>query len=481
MIRFTNLSIAALHCAAIALCLLPSQDGRTVTAGAQGKTPPVSDGIDAGDGIAARGYDTSITWDELDELLLARRAMSKDGRENLRHLAQVDLLDVLGKQNGLWATDAQVEEQLREIQRQVVASGEKGGFEGLLKSKRVTLAEFRRLLKLAPVQETLTRRALGLKDGDKVTGEQQQMWIDDALVQRKYEEFNPPWQDGVVARCGEFTILQDEFMQCLRERLPEETLREDCWQLLVCKRMKARMPDLAPEKLAKAVGEELQKRRDETKRDPRYKGISYESLLATQGVMVDRMERDPGVQIAALSKLWVERSYDDAALQRVYKDERDLFDGAHGPAVDTTMIFLRAALFKNEFNPRTFSDADQLLRDVRGRVRTLDAFRAVAKEMTEDAQTKEAQGGLGYVTARTNKVPVEVQTEIAKAIATDASASAEACLVGPVHVPNGCVLLWFGLRRPAPAWDVMLQYVKSELRRRFVEDVLPKSAVVTSF
>jgi hypothetical protein len=223
---------------------------------------------------------------------------------------------------------------------------------------------------------------------------------------------------------------------------------------------------------------ELQRRRDDTKRDPRYKGVSYESLLATQGVMVDRIDQDPAVLIAALSKLWVERSYDDAALQRVYKDEREMFDGAYGAAVDTSMIFLRGAGFKNDFNPRTFAEADQILREVRGRVRTIEAFRKVASELSEDAQTKESQGALGYLTARTSKVPAEVQAEVAKAIATDASASAEACLVGPVRVPNGSVLLWFGLRRPAPAWDGMSYHVKNELRRRFVDDVLPRSAMV---
>jgi hypothetical protein len=387
---------------------------------------------------------------------------------------------VLGQQNGLSATDAQVEARLAEIKREMVGHGDKETFEEKLKKNRVSLAELKRVLKLASVHETLTRRALGLKDTDRVTPEQQQLWIDDALLQRNYEEYNPPWQDGVVARCAEFTIERDEFMRYLRERLPEDTLREDCWQLLLAKRMKARMPDLAPEKLAKAIAEELAKRREETKRDPRYKDITWESLLATQGIVVERMDRDPGVQVAALAKLWVERSYDDAALQRVYKDERELFDGAYGPAVDTTMIFLRGAAFRNDFNPRTFAEADAMLREVRGRVRSVEAFRQAAKEMTEDAQTKDEQGALGYLTVRTTKVPVEVQNEIGKALSTHASASAEASMVGPVRVPNGSVLLWFGLRRPAPSWEVMVQFVKSELRRRFVESVLPKSVVTLS-
>ncbi len=467
----------------LALFIHPLGSPGGTVAAQSAPNPPASDSTESQADIAARSLDgrTSITWAELDELILARRAMSKDGRESLRHLAQTKLLDVLGKQNGLSLSDTEVETQLGEIKRQIAASGEKGGFEGFLKDKHVTLDEFRRLLRLGSVQETLTRRTLGLKDGERVTGEQQQLWMDDALQKRNYQEFNPPWTEGIVAQCADVVIKQDEFFDYLHLRLPQEALQEDCWQLLAVKRMKARMPDLAPEKLAKAVEEELQRRRDETKLDPRYKGVSYESLLATQGVMADRMNQDPAVQIAALSKLWVERSYDDASLQRVYKDERDLFDGAFGPAVDTSMIFLRAAAFKNEFNPRTFIDADQILRDLRRRIRSVDDFHKAAKEMSEDAQTKDASGSVGYVTARVAAVPAEVQAEIAKAIATNASASAEASMVGPIHAPNGSALLWFGLRRPAPAWDVMVQHVKAELRRRFVVDVLPKSAVVIGF
>jgi len=39
------------------------------------------------------------------------------------------------------------------------------------------------------------------------------------------------------------------------------------------------------------------------------------------------------------------------------------------------------------------------------------------------------------------------------------------------------VLLWLGPRRPAPTWDVMARYVQLELRRHFIEEVLPRESV----
>ena len=91
---------------------------------------PVADQVPASDNpdsapVAEHALGTNLTWPELDDLGLARRALSKDGREALRHLAQTKLLDVLGRETGLSMTDAQVDEQLAEIKRQIAASGEK--------------------------------------------------------------------------------------------------------------------------------------------------------------------------------------------------------------------------------------------------------------------------------------------------------------------------------------------------------------------
>jgi hypothetical protein len=52
-------------------------------------------------------------------------------------------------------------------------------------------------------------------------------------------------------------------------------------------------------------------------------------------------------------------------------------------------------------------------------------------------------------------------------------------LVGPVRTPAGCMLLWLGRRRPAPAWETMIVHVHTELRRRFIEESLQRSAVET--
>jgi len=431
------------------------------------------------DEIVAQALDTTLSSEELEEILYIRRAAGEDGRSALRHLAESKLLERLAHENRITPDDAELEKRIRAFDQDIKKGGDVQGLAGHLKKARLSREEFKRFLALGLVQEALTRRALGLGDDKSVTADQQKIWIEEELARRGFQPYTPPWKDGIAARAADFTVTSAEFLDYLRKRLPSETLREDCYQLLLQKRMLARMPDLAPEKLKKAVQYELQRRRDEAKLDPKNRGIGLDQILAAQGIVVDRLADDPAVRISALSKLWVERSYDADTLKRTYQNERDLFDGLYGPAHEVGFLFLRAAGFKNQLNPRTFDEAERELAGYFGRARSREEFRELTKQVSEDADTKAVGGEIGWVGPLTPKVPREVRDEVARRLALPES-SAQG-LAGPLRLPNGVCLVWIGRRRPVPSWEVMAGYVRAELRRRFVEDVLPRSAVVTVF
>lgn len=439
---------------------------------------PVAIGA-ADDAVAARAKDSVLTWKELDPLLLRRRAMSQDGRAALRHLSESKLLEVLARERAIEVPEAFVEARWKELDQQIRGSGDARGVEAYLRRARLSEPEFRRFLALSFVQETLTRRALGLADGAAVNGDQQSLWIEEELASRGYVELPPPWKDGVVARGSGFEVRADEYARYLRLRLDPEDVEEDCYQLLLYRRMLARMPDLAPEKLSEYVTREIERRKSEAEADPRHKGVSYAQLLASQGIGFDTLPEDPAVLVAALSKLWVDRSYNDESLRRVYSSEREYFDGTVGPALETAMLFLRAGQFKNDFVSRTFAEAETELRALAPKIASRDDFRRLAKERSEDAASREAGGELGFVTPLGSRVPEEIRSEIARRIS--AAKPFERGLAGPVRLSTGCVLLWFESRRPAPAWEVMAQHVHRELRRRFVEEVLPRAGLVTAF
>jgi len=437
-----------------------------------------------GTDVAAQARRTTITWDELDRQLLDRYAGTEDGRSALAHLVRLKLLARLERESGIEVRPEEVAEQWRTVDEGMRAGGE-DGVDAQLKQTRLTKEEFRSILRLSIVQERLTRRALGLDDEAPVTGEQQEMWLDQAMKERGCADLPIEYggvSDDIIVRCAEVEVTLAEYLPYLRRGLATEDLRRACYQLLLDKRMVARMPDLAPGALDAAIAAEIERRRVVAESDPKHQGISFEMLLKAQGVRPSSLSRDPIIRVTALSKLWVERSYDEDAVKAVYANERDFFDGTYGETVELSMIFLRAAHFTNEFNPLSFEEAERELEALRRKMRTFNEFKRIAAQISDAPDADEDKGLVGYVTRLDSRVTESLRAAVFDNLAqrTSLDPPAQKRLVGPLRVPTGCVLMWLGDRRPAPTWNRMARHVRIELRRRFVEDdVLPEESVVT--
>ena len=443
--------------------------------------PPVPGFED--DALAARAGALELRWKDLDELLLLRHAMTRAGREALRHLAETRIVETAAREAGLEVAEAAVDARYRELERKWSTSGQGVPFEKTIQNARLTEAEFRYFLRTGMLQEELTRRALGLAAGAEISPDQTRLWMQEACTERSYSEFPPPWADGVVASASGVRVLVHDFVVYLRRRLEPEELRTDCYQLLLHRRVRERLPDVAPARVDEYVRNEIERRRREAAADPRNKGLPFEKLLAAQGIAFESLPRDPGVVVSALSKLWVDRAYDAETLKRTYQDERELYDGQFGEAIEVWMLFLRAAQFKNEFNPRSFAEAEAELGRLAAGLRTREEFQKAVQKASEDASTRENGGELGWITAGSRGAPPEVRAEVKRRLAlppTPAQAAGEG-LAGPLRTSTGCVLLWLGPRRSAPTWELMAGYVQRELRRRFLEEALPRASVIYSF
>lgn len=435
--------------------------------------------------IAARAGRDALSWEELDALLLDRHGRSQQGRDALLHLLKSRMLERLERERGLAISPARVEERWKEIDREVRRSGDQGGVAAMLRKNRISPEFFRRFLRLSIVQETLARKALGIAEGQPISGEQQEMWLEGVLSERGIEELDPARSGGAILRCGDVEITRAEFGQHLRTQADAADVQDACYQLLLLKRMRARLADLTPEAIERGVQEEIERRRREAELDPRYAGISFEQLLGAQGMSLDTLRTDPSVRIAALARLWVERHFDAARLREVYLTERENYDRLFGEALELSVLLLRAGRFKNELVPRTFDEARTLLRDLAADVRNRADFERLVQARSEDPESRERSGLIGYATRGDPRVPAPLRA--AAFAALDAGTftpgaladDARARLVGPVQTPGGCVLLWIGDRRPAPVWDAMAVHVRAEQRREFVEGLLRPDQVVT--
>lgn len=424
---------------------------------------------------AARVDDTSLSFAELDQLFIARRAKGPQGREALKHLLDTRLLDALARESRLSISPAELDRRTQEIEARVIAAGEAKNMAEYLERTGVDPVVFREYLRLALIQETLARRALGTPDDQELNGEKQEMWLAQVAEQRGAQFPSPPWADGVAARCGDLEVKVSEFLERLRYLLPSDDVREDCFQLLLQKRVRARLPDLAPEALEKAIDHELARRRQEIENDPRYRGLSYEQVMGAQGMATAYLRQDPAVVIAALATLWVDRSRGDAGLREVYAKEREHFDGRYGEAIEARLLFLRALELPNALVPRDFAGAERELSKLRDSIHGVDDFGRFARERSEERASGEKDGRVGFVTRLDERLPAEVREALFRAKpAADGSA-----LLGPLRTTGGVCLLWAGVRRPAPGWEEMSTHVHRELRKRFLDEVLVRERVRT--
>jgi hypothetical protein len=432
-------------------------------------------GLTAGpeDEVAARGLDSTVTFAEYDALALDRHALSENGRAALKHLLRAEVLERLAVESHVTISEAAVDVEWRKIEEQVVSAGEGAGMDEYLRKNRVDPATMRRFLRLGIIHETLARQALGIPTDRAVPAEQQEMWLDQLMKQRGEDLPAPPWEgdDPVVARCGNLQVRLSTFRPHLRSQIAGADVREDCYQMLLAKRLRARTPDLAPEAIDKAIDLELERRRAQFAADPKYQGLTYDQIMAATGLRLDRLRHDPAIVIAALSKLWVERAHGQDGLRATYQAERALFDGRYGESVELSVIFLQAAVMKNQLNPRSFEDAELELSRLKEKIDGAATFAELAKTRSEDGGTRESGGRLGHVTAAAEGVP-----EVLRVIAFDMPNKG---LVGPVRIGTGVVLVWVGPKHPAPGWEVMSQHVENELRRRLLDEVLPKDSVTT--
>lgn len=427
------------------------------------------------EGEAARVLDSSLSFEELDELLIARRAMGPTGRDALRHLLKTQLLARLAKEGKVEISTKELDAESKKFEADLVAAGEAKHLKEYLERTGVAADVFREHLRLALVQKLLTRRALGIPEGQEVNGEKQEMWLNQVLDQRGAQLPPPPWTDGIAARCGDMQVTTAEFLKYLHLLLPSDDVRDDCFQLLLQRRARARMPDLSNEALAKAVEVEIERRRRETARDKRYDGMSYDQLMAAQGLAPGFLPKDPAIVIAALATLWVDRSMGDQGLRAAYAKEREFFDGHFGEAIDASMILLRAAELPNQLIPRDFPSADRELSSLKAGIQSYEQFAKLAREHTEETATREKGGHIGFVTRADVRLPVQVRDALFLAKpGTDGTA-----VVGPVRIQGGVCLLWVGVRRPAPSWDEMSVNVHREMRKRFLEEVLPRDRLRT--
>jgi len=286
-----------------------------------------------------------------------------------------------------------------------------------------------------------------------------------------------------VARCGDITITTEELGSELLTKLDSTDIRETAWHMLLLKSLEEHMPDLSAKARAAAVHKEMQRRRAKTEAMAAGQGqkVSFEDVLHARGTSVDFLQSDPSVAIAALSRLWIDRTEGDDGLRRTFEAERGYFEDHFGTALHTYAHFLVAGAFQNDVVKRSFADADAELEKLKTKLTDLAGFQAWAAKYSEDPTSRSTKGNLGWITRADPRFPESMRKalfEYADGLtAAGNKIPATGKLIGPIHFESGSALLLVTALRPTPGWDQMREIVNEELRRRLIEKLMPLDAV----
>lgn len=427
--------------------------------------------------VVARAGGAELLESQLEPVLLDRFALGEDGREQLKVLLSAKLIPKIAKQRGVAITDAELDRRFDELDREVRAAGHKGGLLATLEEQDLALDEFRRVLRVQMMQERLTRLDKDINQLLPVSAHFQESWLAEQFEKHGVTWGMPPWEDGLAANTSVgIHVTLDEYADTLRRRLPRVEVEETAWHLILLDGIEKRLVDLAPEARERAIDAEIERRRRvNAALTP---GITFEQRLGASGRTVEGLRRDPSVEIAALARVWVDRKYGEAGLRAAYEADREDYDGLFGAAVRANLLFLVASKTVNEFNPRTFAEAEQQLERMLESIGNTDDFRAVAARNSEEPTTRTSGGELGWVTRLDPRVPVEFRRLLFGYLDAGGTVPPEGVAVGPERFDTGAAVLWISATRPTPDWDVMVEHVHNRLRATFLEGIAKRDEVV---
>ena len=449
------------------------------------------------EGIAARAGDTLVPFERLDELLLTRHGKREEGLDVLNRLLTTTLLQELADAEGVAISTDQLNERIAELDARLKAEGIEGGLARQLEVGDVSPRVFRESLALQMAQEELTRRALGMAEGQRPSYGEQNTWLDQVLAERGVWSAMDAWPseaDAPVASAGETVVTLAQFHERLRHELPRPLIEQACTQLMLLVALEDLAGRVEPDEWEAAVSKELDARRArhdaQHRATPDSNGPTYEALLEAQGLSLGIMARDPAVEVTALTTILgrrkaaesapeetpAEATFDervDAGLLAQYRAETEFFDGYYGERLFLRACLQRATETPTELVPRSVDQSMQFFENLMPSIPDEEGFKAIVGQISDDPAMKESGGELGWFGRGDERLP-----ENLRLLAFDHWAETGSFgVAGPIQVTGGVAILWVGGHQPAPEWPDMAELVLREHQGRILGEATPREGI----
>ena len=383
----------------------------------------------------------------------------KVGQDALVHILQVQMVQKEAAVRGLQTTPTELASRMAFIHQEAEDAGV--DLIKLVKSRRISMAEFEALVRDSILHEKLVRIDQNLPDNADLTPEALQNWSDAKSKDLLADASNAP--AGFALDSPPFVITEAELGKVVHEILPDSRLLEYVEQLA----LQSYLPQWAIAQgllLTDDVLEaEIRWRQRRVAENPAYGGATYEGLLASQGATVESVRQGAELKTAAYLRLYASISCNDEWFQNLSETMRQRFQAEFGEHRKVSWLLLRAVEEKQDEIDFDFKDAAEELNRYAEDIHSVADFAELAEKYSEDEITRKVSGQLGWV----NQLGIGTDPAFAQA----AFSAEEHTVFGPVRTKQGQALGWIHQVRPAPNEKEFKQAVRRGMHKQLRKQV----------
>ncbi|MFM1871017.1 MAG: hypothetical protein RL398_439 [Planctomycetota bacterium] len=379
-----------------------------------------------------------------------------EGRQAVDVLVESELTRRAAVAKGVMPSTAELRSYWDGLQQQLRAAGRNP--QDIAAVRNMTEAQLFEYLAVQMAQERLVRKELALKANDAVSGDMIKLWLQEERKRSKIETNPDRLPAGTACLIDDQPIAIDQLGNLLLRTSDEEQITEFVQQVAFLLSVEEMARNYGVTLAAEDLDAAIAARRADAAKDARYRGMSFEQLLESQGLTVAALRDLRVFRAKTMLPLLAAKRTPDAELRRSVREDRSAVLDRVGPRRRIGVIFVRAAETPNALIPNDFAAAEAKLVAAKARI-AKDGFALVARIESDEPLTKQRGGDTGWHNKQGANLP-QFLVDAAYALA-----------VGEVSAPlrgdDGCYLVSTLEAEP----DLDDEQLVARLRERAADDL----------
>jgi parvulin-like peptidyl-prolyl isomerase len=352
-----------------------------------------------------------ITQERFDRFLGANAHYQDSGREALNHILQLQVVQTEADARGLKVNAELIDARVQDAREQIELAGK--SLDVMLQARQMGMQEFRSLMRDSILHEMLVRADRGIAKTTPLTPQELQDWSNQRIENLLVLSADAP--TGMMLDAPPYRVSEQQVGAIIRQTTGNEDLVDRLEQLVLMEGL----PQWAATNKIPLTDDilyrEIEWRRVRVNENPAYGGATYEGLLEARNSSVEMVLRSDELRVAGYLRLLAAERFPDSWFDDMSTEQRSVFDNEFGATRHVGWILIRGHEEKQDPLDLTFEEAGEELLKLRGRMKSADDFRALAKDYSEDQLSSRRQGMLGWIHRKEEGVTAAISDAAFKA------------------------------------------------------------------